>query len=792
MNIFECSLLFLFNGVEMTSCSWQDDTTIKLYNIAHVNVYDSWVVFGGLIKAACRNFAISKCNSWITMNEVVTVVQPPTNPIYPSIQVSMPSQIGTCTNLSIDLSSSSGLCGRGWYNLTFEVNTKSPKQSSINYYLESMVIPMIEIPYELLLPDYDYSFLISGCNFLGQCTSVIKELVIVNDYLPLVRFIGAPIRKVLVADVVTLKTIAGMIPCNNATLADDADIDSDIFYLWEIVLNSKSLVSIDSLVKDSTKYVLPAYSLRPSSVYEVKVIAYVNKKDGSTDAATASVIIQTELGKLKAIISGSYYKSVKIFNSILVDASLSYDTDVSPDSSEPSGLTYTWDCTKVSPMLSDSCGLYFIPSSNSSVIFSASSIASINTTSLVTVTVSDAITNREAKASTEITVIPPKAPLITINYGESSLIKDNALYINPSEKLKIYGLIEKEGLAFSSSAQWVVEGGVDLEDISLTSLQIEIPTQELQSVTPFNLVLKMDALPSGSTFVFKLVVSDITGLSYSGIANVMTNGAPFAGYLNVYPLQGIALQTEFLFAAFNWEDDDIPLTYTFGFTRKAEDIYSRDKILDIRSRSELSYCSSILPAGETIDDIISNLTTLVTVYDCYDASTVSTNDILVTPIKIVTNSLISTLVQLPKDVDSILPLLSAAISTVSTVNCTSAPQNCFDDFNRLPCAQVTGTCGKCRPGYVGEDSDSNTPCINPADFLLLNNTLKPCEGNCSSHGSCIYVQVNTDEEINECMITDVNCKAICDCHDGYSGSSCSMDEAELTDKMALKSQILNK
>ena len=146
--------------------------------------------------------------------------------------------------------------------------------------------------------------------------------------------------------------------------------------------------------------------------------------------------------------------------------------------------------------------------------------------------------------------------------------------------------------------------------------------------------------------------------------------------------------------------------------------------------------------------------------------------------------------QLPKDVDSILPLLSAAISTVSTVNCTSAPQNCFDDFNRLPCAQVSGTCGKCRPGFVGEDSDSNTPCIDPADFLLLNNTLKPCEGNCSSHGSCIYVQVNTDEEINECMITDVNCKAICDCHDGYSGSSCSMDEAELTDKMTLKSQIL--
>jgi hypothetical protein len=126
------------------------------------------------------------------------------------------------------------------------------------------------------------------------------------------------------------------------------------------------------------------------------------------------------LGELKAIIQGSYHKSVKLYRSILVDASLSFDTDVNPDSTSTNGFTYSWSCTKVKPMLSDTCGLYFIPSKNSTVTFSAASIASINTTSIVTVAVTDVLTDREAQSSVEITVIPPRAPLITISYDDRS------------------------------------------------------------------------------------------------------------------------------------------------------------------------------------------------------------------------------------------------------------------------------------------------------------------------------------------------------------------------------------
>ena len=787
---FQCSMLFQFTGVSQSKCTWNDLSSVKIYNVAEVDVSDSLTVKGEKIKAACKNFPQSKCDTWSKMTEVTVKILPPISPIYPTIQASMPSQLGTCTNLTIDITSSSGLCGRGWSNLTFEVVTKAPTMVRINAHMTSSIATIMTLPYAMLIPDFEYSFLIGGCNFLGRCSSIVKEISVINDYLPLVRFVGSPIRHTLVANIVSVKASADMVSkCGNVS----SDISTDISYSWSIMLNSKMVVSIDSLVKDPTKYVLPAYSLKPSSVYDITVIASVNKKDGSTAAVSATVTVIVDMGELQAIIQGNYQKSVKLYRSILLDASPSRDSDIDPKSltSEiSSDLLFSWTCSQIRPVLSDSCKLDLISTSSSTIEFYSNTI-SINSTSLVTVTVTDALTSRKAKTSVEVVVIPPSAPLITIDYTGDYVTKDSSIYINPSEKLKLLGSIQNEEYSLSSTAAWTIEESIVLSELSLTALQIDIPTQSVYTVTSFNLALKMNALPPGSTFTFKLVVTEVTGMKYTGFASVMTNGVPFGGSLDADPSNGIAIQTNFKFVASHWEDDDIPLTYSFGFTKTAEDIYDAAKTLDVRSRSELSYCTTQLPSGDTIGNATSNLTIIVTVFDFYSASSIGTTELSIRPTNISSADLSTMLSRLPKDIDSLLPMLAAGISIATAVNCTNAPSNCQGDYNRYPCSKVSGTCGQCLPGYIG-DGDSNTPCLNPDDIMTFNETIKPCPSfDCSMHGKCTYVNINTGKTLAECMMTDITCNAVCECDEDYFGDDCSMDDAEIKAKKALKGNTFN-
>ena len=53
-------------------------------------------------------------------------------------------------------------------------------------------------------------------------------------------------------------------------------------------------------------------------------------------------------------------------------------------------------------------------------------------------------------------------------------------------------------------------------------------------------------------------------ISTSASISVTTNG-PLLGSVQVNPTTGMELLDIFHFRAFNWEDDDLPLSYGFGY-----------------------------------------------------------------------------------------------------------------------------------------------------------------------------------------------------------------------------------
>jgi len=61
------------------------------------------------------------------------------------------------------------------------------------------------------------------------------------------------------------------------------------------------------------------------------------------------------------------------------------------------------------------------------------------------------------------------------------------------------------------------------------------------------------------------------------------------------------------------------------------------------------------------------------------------------------------------DVDKVGSIVSAATSTLNSVNCTLT-SDCVKSFNRETCSTVANTCGRCLPGYVGIDGHANAVC----------------------------------------------------------------------------------
>jgi hypothetical protein len=143
----------------------------------------------------------------------------------------------------------------------------------------------------------------------------------------------------------------------------------------------------------------------------------------------------------------------------------------------------------------------------------------------------------------------------------------------------------------------------------------------------------------------------------------------------------------------------------------------------------------------------------------------------------------------------------AASGPHSTTSCAAV-------YNREGCGYAPGACGECLIGYIGQEGSVDADCVfaqnassssgSSSVSSSLFSTVKQCPNrNCrgpetavtlaqpnvnpnsvlsaAPRGTCVYLDMTTGQQGLDnaaCTAADPNCRAVCRCTSGYTGSGC--------------------
>lgn len=380
-------------------------------------------------------------------------------------------------------------------------------------------------------------------------------------------------------------------------------------------------------------------------------------------------------------------------------------------------------------------------------------------------------------------------------------------HVNADRKLSIGGSIASNE---SCVALWSVKGvdagarttgsESDMSPWALTPLTRSITATE--QATIFNLVLVPGALPARSNFVFTLSCDQAAASIL-----VTTNGPPQHGDFAATPHWGTELETPFNLTALHWVDSDLPLRYQYGY------LTTQRVAVTLVTLSNSSVVSSLLPSGDGGDNF--TVSCLVHVFDSLGSSASSNSTVRVFPMSSAHASEVvsSMLTSAASDPVVLMQVIGVATAMVNRVNCSAAPA--CRVYNREACSMTPNTCGPCLAGYLGDQGDANSKCWD-ATLPILTSTsptqcqssancgmwmsckggscvpaIKLCDSTCSGHGACQLVNPNSGVALSSCLASDPFCAAICECAEGFSGSTCELSPAEATAKQQLRQQLIS-
>ncbi|CAN0189581.1 unnamed protein product, partial [Ectocarpus fasciculatus] len=607
--VFTCSALFSFEGSEQSECQWDgsDVVSIALPSNSRVSPGHTLHVLGGKVRAAC-SFDRSVCSEWEAIAGSSVVIAAPARPVSPSVSISTSDLLGSCDNMVLDISSSTGSGGRRWKSIAITVESASINVSLVKGAVSQAITPSttrIVVPNTYLESGFTYKWSVKLCNFLLACNSKSKTVGVSNSIIPVVRILGQAIRTVKRRDTLRLSADAYVTLCNQERSS------SSLSYTWRIYDPSgAALTSLNSAAADPRVFRLPPFTLSSQSTYLIETTV-ANVISGLTAVASASVYVSR--GNIVAVISGGSEQNLPWGEVIVLDGSNSYDEDVS--SAQGQGLHYEWTCVRKEPTFSASqCGVNVISSPLAAKIYvNASSGVSQSSLSELTLTVAGS-SGRISTASVSVRVKAPEFPFVRIT--------SSSMVLNPSGKLSISGVVSSSEAAV---VQWSVdEPTVDLLVSARTDTMLEFAAGSLLSPTTINLVLGPDSLYARGSFSFVLSCTTDSGHVSSSALTVSTNGAPVPGLILAHPSEGQSMLTEFTISADQWYDEEFPLLYEFGYSVSAVDDVA---YLSFRAKAELTYAATLLPVGLSGNDNV--VFVRVQVFDFLQASSSLTTNVTV-------------------------------------------------------------------------------------------------------------------------------------------------------------------
>ena len=826
---FTCSNLLSFPGISTSSCRWTDKTTLRVslgaFGAATIAVGNNLTVLGGMLRASCGDNTATFCATWNTTAAATSTVLVPLTPVSPTVSASVPSVLGACTPLTIDLSGSTGSGGRA-FSHSFTVQHSAGNSSFINSFLASKysLSPPTPIPAAMFQPGTSYIFTAKLTNFLGGVGQTTFQIVVFSTVVPVASIRGSSLRTHVTGNALALSASASVDASCNGKLTT-----KNLTYAWSISTAVDGLLPLVSTSTDRTAFQLPVYSLTPDTLYTVSVrVTYT--VSGLSATSTAKVMV--EQSDIVAVIGGASDVTLKALTTLQLDGSTSYDEDINPSTGANTGLTaglsYAWACSQLSPTLSNDCPLDVESANATGEVFALRQLdTSLVGGTVIEVTLTVTSGARSSSSSVTITTVPAAAPSVTISPVTTSSGLSTISYtsFNVGKQFRLNAFVVVETVVDAVAAEsatvqcnWVVDGDQIDSSSALTPVaRTVVPTVSATGLiatttTNVNLLLRKSMLPTGSDLVFRLDC----GAGFNAFA-VTTNGPPSSGSFAVTPaLGGVEVSTVFTFAASNWIDVNLPLTYEFAFLTVA----GVSQV--IQARAETSFASPLtgLPSG--LDSNNYTLTCLASVFDSLLSSVTVSASVEVLPAADATSSLEDALSGLDLSdsssvsVDESTSILATSSAVLNSVSCGGAP-NCTV-LNREACSSTANTCGSCISPFLGVEGASNTSCVDPTltsnsyvvgsvcfsdtdcplfmecsdvEFVCIDQPLECLRSSqCSGNGDCSYIDTDTDLSVDSCLIGASDCTVKCTCDTGFYGADCSVDQAAYDSRVLVRTQLI--
>jgi hypothetical protein len=786
--LFPCKELFNFSCSMQTKCQWMDLKTVYAYLNGgdscakpHDRVYFRPSVS---IKAACGESGCFDVSGWPSSAALSLEVLPPLNPVVPTVSVSMPSLIGQCTPLKMDLSSSTGNGGRSWKSVDISVASSSTDVAALQIYLKSShfdsSLPVI-IPADYLQPGSSYNFIITLCNFLAQCTPKSQKGAVGANVIPSIRVAGPNLRNIGVHESLSLSAFATLSRCNEDSTKQTF---YNFEYKWSIYQGTTPLTLL-STAKDPSKFILPAYSLQLNSGYQVQVTATYQ---GSSSSVSTQVNVIS--GELIPVIQGGNDQVVRAGASLFLDGSKSSDQNQKGVVGLSAGLSYSWSCLQISPTLTETCLNVFgsshsLPSTDS--IQLAAVLSAVGYVAQITMTISDVSTSRSVSSVVSVTVLPPVSASIALQSTAALNI------INPGQSLQITASVTLPNISYFNGTWSSSTDGFDLSTAALTPLNSDFIPKSGATVLPVYLKLSTAGLQGGLTYSFSLFCSlPAPGSATTASIVVKVNSAPRPGRFLVNPSEGVEFSDFFTFSCSQWQDENLPLQYRFAV------LSATGSRVSLVSLSETSFKALQLTAGAKSNGF--SVACLADIVDSLGANSTGTASVVVKEKQQGASAATAQLqnyfnqssnVFISDDVNAIKQAAGMASYLINKVNCSLA-LNC-NALNRQSCSRTAQTCGPClSENYLGVKGDSNEKCYKSASDVPVSNKEVPKScGGCSGHGICQYKSLADNQITSSCFENDFGCVPFCFCDIGYTTSpNCDRSDEQAAVKMVYRENLL--
>ena len=820
-----CVEFLTFDGAANALCVWKENSVLRVYPTGYefstttdlVGIGDKILVKDGMLRANCPTTAtVEECLKWLTSSNVQCVVTQPDSPLSPEIAISVPSVVSPCTTFILDLTASTGSGGRPWAEVTVNVSSVFVSNRSLisasritDFYRDDYALsPPTPLTSDYMVENSSYAFTVRLCNYLQQCNSASVTVDVMKlNVIPIVTVAGSPSRRMKRSQTLSISTDAYVSYCNSSSRY------SDMILHWEVSEKGVTIDHLSSTSRDPFKFMLPGLSLSAGHSYTVTIVV-TDKLFGGQ--ASASVFVEITPSDVVAVITGGASRIWSVDDgNITVDASNSYDPDAV--SKDLSLLEYKWSCgqSQSRETLSYSfCTELLSPlrRSSSPQLTLDMSVANLNDLIGASIVISVEVVgslNRTDNASVSYTIIQSNSPRI-------SFAADPPQVIYTHRRLELMTLVE---INIESVAEWSVnDQKLDLSTITVTSTFTEFAKPGRYM---FNMAIREFQLVAGSLYDFSLSVRNTQG---EGLYTTLTLSVhvvevPHSGEFFVSPSHGTEFLDYFSFATSLWANDELPLTYLFGYFGSVEDDYT--DIIALNGRGHSAFLSEqLLPAGQEAYNY--TLACGVYVFNNLNAMGHINQSVQVIKAPIPEDELTAAIMtQLlhassRQDTVKLKSVISVGISVLNGANCSLAPISC-ESLGRYECGKTSHSCGECLPELLGQDGgDGNSPCYNVSEesspSVISSNSScdesfdcpdmqvcsrgrcvfrsKSCPSSCSDRGKCRFELISTGVELQQCLISDFTCRARCECDDGYLGAGCTVSQSAVAARQDARLQLI--